>query len=220
MSIFINKPQFNRTIDFKKYPRRIKRDMKILKKLKIDYVFMPNYKDMYPFGVKKKIYLHRFSKKLCGKDRPGHFKAVVDVVDRFIKIIKPKRIYLGEKDLQQFLLVKDFIKKNKIKTKIIKCKTIREKNGLAISSRNSLLTFKEKKVAGSVYKYLLNEKKNLIKKKINLKRIKNKILKLGIKKIDYIKIFDLNNFFKISKEKKSKLFFAYYIRNIRLIDNI
>ena len=221
VSIFVNRTQFNRAIDFKKYPRNTKKDVSLLKKFKVDYVFIPNNKDIYPYGARKKIYLHQFSKQLCGKDRPGHFKAVVDVIDRFITIIKPKRIYFGEKDFQQFLLVTDFIKKSKIKTKIIKCKTVREKNGLAISSRNSLLTFKEKKIAANVYKYLFNKKKGLIKKQINLNKIKTKILDSGVKKIDYIKILNLNNFFNFKKTtKKNKLFFAYYIRNIRLIDNI
>ena len=112
VSIFINKPQFNRKYDFKKYPRRIKKDIKKLKKLKIDYLYLPKEKDIYPKGQNKNIKISPFKKKLCGKNRPGHFIAVVDVIDRFIKIIKPSKIFFGEKDMQQLKLVESFIKKN------------------------------------------------------------------------------------------------------------
>ena len=98
VSIFINKPQFNRKKDFKMYPRVLSKDIAILKKLKIDFLYLPSVKQIYPKGVNKKIKISSFSKKLCGKFRPGHFKAVVDVIDRFIKIIRPQKIYLGEKD--------------------------------------------------------------------------------------------------------------------------
>ena len=99
VSIFINKPQFNKAKDFKSYPRYLKRDILILKKSKIDYLYIPTNKQIYPNGINNKIKISPFAKKLCGKYRPGHFEAVVDVIDRFVKIIKPKRIYFGEKDM-------------------------------------------------------------------------------------------------------------------------
>ena len=109
VSIFINKPQFNKKSDFHKYPRVLKKDISILKKLKIDYLYLPTTKQIYPDGPNKKIKINRFEKKLCGKHRPGHFKSVVDVVDRFIKIINPKRIYFGEKDMQQLKIISDYV---------------------------------------------------------------------------------------------------------------
>ena len=102
VSIFINKPQFNNKSDFQKYPKTLKKDILVLKKLKIDYLYLPPSDQIYPRGPNKKIIINSFEKKLCGKLRPGHFKAVVDVIERFIKIINPKKIYFGEKLMISF----------------------------------------------------------------------------------------------------------------------
>ena len=126
VSIFINKPQFNRNHDFKKYPRALNKDIKKLKKLKIDLLYLPKNKEIYPNGQNKNIKISSLKNKLCGKNRPGHFQAVADVIDRFLKIIKPKKIYFGEKDFQQLKIIENFIKKNHSETKLIPCKTIRE----------------------------------------------------------------------------------------------
>ena len=88
VSIFVNRPQFNKKADFNKYPKTIKKDIKLLRNLKVDYLYMPQERDIYPNGFTKNIEISSFAKKLCGKFRPGHFQAVVDVIDRFIKIIK------------------------------------------------------------------------------------------------------------------------------------
>ena len=221
VTIFINKPQFNRRSDYQKYPRTLGRDIKILKKLKIDYLYMPSNKQIYPNGLNKKIRISSFGKKLCGKHRPRHFEAIADVVDRFIKIINPKKIYFGQKDMQQLKIIEHYVKKKYNNIKIVGCNTIREKNGIAYSSRNFLLNKKEKKIAGKVYKLILNKKKYLIKRKIFLNIIKNKILKLGVSKIDYLKILDINKLIhKNIKNKKIRIFIAYYLGSTRLIDNI
>ena len=221
VSIFVNKPQFNRKIDYQKYPRTLKKDISILRKLKVDYLYIPSYEQIYPNGANKKITINSLEKKLCGKFRPGHFIAVVDVIERFIKIVRPKKIYLGEKDMQQLKIIEHFIKKNYNKIKVIKCETIREKNGIACSSRNFLLSLKEKEIAARVYKFLISKKKYLIKKKIPLNRIKNKIFELGVNKIDYIELLNINKLIKpYSKNKKYRIFIAYYLRTTRLIDNI
>ena len=131
---------------------------------------MPSSKQIYPFGSNRKIKISSFSKKLCGKFRPGHFEAVVDVIDRFIRIIKPNKIFLGEKDMQQLKIIEEFVNKNQIETKVVGCKTIREKNAIACSSRNFLLTPNEINIASKVYKLLYKNKKLLImKKKISKK---------------------------------------------------
>ncbi len=221
VTIFVNKPQFNVKSDYNKYPRVLKRDIFSLKKCKVDYLYLPIEKEIYPAGPNKKIKISSFANNLCGKFRPGHFESVVDVIDRFINIIKPSKIFLGEKDMQQLKIIKEFITRNKIKTKVICCKTIREKNGLAYSSRNSLLSSNDKVIASNIYKLLRLKKKKLIEKKISLNEIKNIILKLGVYKIDYIKILDINKLNRPAKEnKKYKLFIAYYLGLVRLIDNI
>ena len=221
VTIFINKPQFNKKNDYIKYPRIIKKDISKLKKLKINYLYLPSAKQIYPDGVNKKIKITAFSKKLCGKSRPGHFVAVVDVIERFIKLIKPKKIYLGEKDMQQLKIIEDFTKKNYPEIKIIPCKTIREKNGIACSSRNILLSSKEKNIASGVFKLLSNNKRKIIKKILPLRILKQKIYSLGVNKIDYIKILDINKInMPYKKNKNYKIFIAYFLKSTRLIDNI
>ena len=221
VSIFINKPQFNKKSDFQKYPRLLKKDISILKKFKVDYLYLPSVNQIYPNGRNKNIKISSFRKKLCGKFRPGHFEAVVDVIDRFIKIIKPKNIYFGEKDMQQLKIIEHFVKKNHSKTKVIGCKTIRDKNGVALSSRNFLLSIKENQIASKIYKLINDNKQNLIKKKLSLVSIKRKIFMLGVRKIDYVKILDINKLTKpYKRNNKYKIFVAYYLDSTRLIDNI
>ena len=184
---------------------------------------MPTYKDIYSFQTNNKIYVDKFSKQLCGKFRKGHFEGVLNVVNRFLEIIKPKYIYLGLKDFQQLTLIDRHISKNKIKTKVIKCKTIREKNGVACSTRNLNLNNKQLLIASNIYDYLINLKKKI---QTNYKFFRKNIIKrdlisLGATKIDYIENIDLKILQKKNTRKKRfKLFVAYYIKNIRLIDNI
>ena len=223
VSIFVNPKQFNKKSDFKSYPRNTKKDIKQLKKLKINYLYIPTFKDIYGFKPKKKVFLDKFSKKLCGKFRKGHFEGVLNVVNRFIEIIKPRYILLGKKDYQQIYLIKKHIKIRNIRSKIIECKTIREKNGIACSSRNSNLNKNQKKIASNIFYYLSN-----IKKKIknnyslfNVDKIKKDLIYLGASKIDYLENYNIRSFKKIKRpNKKFNLFFAYYIKNTRLIDNI
>ncbi len=221
VSIFINKGQFNKKRDYLLYPRLINRDISIIKKLKVDYLFIPAHKNIYPNGPSKIIKISPFSKKLCGKNRPGHFESVADVIDRFLSIIKPKFIYLGMKDFQQVRIIEDYIVRKKISTKVIECKTIREKNGLAYSSRNTLLTVNEKNIGSLIYNFILKNKKKILTKSLPLTKIRKKFLQLGVKKIDYIKVLNINNFnFLRKKSKNYRIFIAYYLGKTRLIDNI
>jgi pantoate--beta-alanine ligase len=221
VSIYINKPQFNKKDDFKKYPRTLDKDIYKLKKLALDYIYLPISKQIYPAGVKKNIKINSFKKTLCGKHRPGHFEAIVDVIDRFIKIIKPKKIFLGEKDMQQLLIIDDFVKKNHPYTKVISCKTVRERNGIACSSRNYLLSRKEKDIASMVYIFILSNKKKLLENKISIKNLKKILYNFGVDKIDYLEILNVNKVIKPYKRKnKFKIFIAYYLGATRLIDNV
>jgi pantoate--beta-alanine ligase len=221
VSIFINKPQFNAKSDFMKYPRILSKDISRLKKLKISFLYLPTFKQIYPNGIDRNIKINSLENKLCGKFRPGHFKSVVDVVNRLIKIIKPKKIFFGEKDMQQFLIIKNFVIKNYQNIRVIPCKTIREKNGIACSSRNYLLDKNGINIASKVYKLLSNKKKDLVRKKVSVNNIKAKIIKLGVKKIEYIKILDINKLIRPhNRFIKLRIFISYYLKNTRLIDNI
>ena len=223
VSIFVNPKQFNKKSDYRSYPRNTKKDFKLLKKLRIDYLYIPTFKDIYGFKPKKKVFLDKFSKELCGKFRRNHFKGVLNVVNRFLEIIKPKYIFLGKKDYQQLYLIKKHIEKRKIRTKIIECKTIRENNGIAYSSRNSYLNKNQRKIASNIYYYLCKLKRKIKKdySLFNENKIKRDLIDLGASRIDYLENYDIKSLKKIRKSgKKYNLFFAYYIKNIRLIDNI
>ena len=221
VSIFVNPTQFNNQKDYLRYPRNNKLDLSILKKLGVDLVFMPNKKNIYYSKQKPKIKLNKKDKILCAKYRKGHFEGVIDVMSRLTEMIKPKKIFMGEKDFQQLHLVKRYIEK-KNKSKIIPCKTIRDDNKLALSSRNLLLSKKELIKAGKIAKDLNYFKKKLKKKK-NIKKLlmikKNELKQLYNINIEYLELRKDINLKNTNKIKNSRIFFAYYLNKIRLIDN-
>ena len=163
VSIYVNPKQFSSKKDFSKYPKNITKDLNILKKLRIDFVFIPTTKEIFKEKRIKKIILPKKHKVLCAKFRKGHFEGVLDIMDRFIKLIRPKYTFMGEKDFQQLFLVNKFLRK-KYKNKIYPCKTVRDKNFLALSSRNYLLSKNELNKAGQISKYLFKLKSSLKKK--------------------------------------------------------
>ena len=222
VSIFVNPKQFNNKKDFKTYPVNIKKDLFILKKIKgIDFVYIPKFQDIYDTKKKSKIKINIKDKILCAKFRNGHFEGVLDVMDRLTNLIKPKKIFMGKKDFQQLFLVKNFIEK-KHKTKVIGCKTIRDKNKFALSSRNYLFNKDDLNVAGNISKMFFLVKK-MLKKNKNIDKLlfetkKNMQKKFEIK-IEYMELRNKKNLFLSKKIKNSKLFVAYYLKNVRLIDN-
>ena len=221
VSIYVNPKQFNSKKDFSKYPKNITRDLNILKKLRIDFVFTPSTKEVYKEKRIKKIVLPNKYKILCAKSRKGHFEGVLDIMDRFIKLINPKYTFMGEKDFQQLFLVNKFIGK-KYKNKIFPCKTVRDKNFLALSSRNFLLSKNEFNKAGLIAKYLSKLKSSLKKNNVDHNDILIKKKELQKKfniKIDYLEIRNEKNLTSLIKNKKIRLFVAYYINKVRLIDN-
>ena len=223
VSIFINPKQFNNKKDLKSYPRNILKDLKILKKSKkVDFIYLPRFKDIYKDKKKSKIELLKKDKVLCAKFRKGHFEGVLDVMNKLTKIINPQKIFMGEKDFQQLYLVKKELER-KYKTKVISCKTIRDKNNVALSSRNLLLNKSNLKIAANIYKKLSNIKKNIKKKKNISKFLKYQKMKLTNNykiKIDYLELRNLSNLKNSNTNKNSRLFIAYYLSNVRLIDNL
>ena len=223
VSIFVNPKQFNNKKDLNSYPRNIKKDLKILKKTKkVDFVYLPKFCDIYKDKNKSKIKLYKKDKILCARFRKGHFEGVLDVMDKFTKIINPQKIFMGEKDFQQLYLVKKQLERS-YKTKVIPCKTIRDRNNVALSSRNLLLNKSSIAIAAKIYKKLVSIKKDINnKKKIsNFLNIKKKELKNNYKiKIDYLELRNINNLKISSTKQNSRLFIAYYLNNIRLIDNL
>ena len=223
VSIFINPKQFNNKKDLISYPRNLKNDLKILKETKkVDFVYLPKFNDIYKDKKKSKIKLLKKDKILCAKFRKGHFEGVLDVMNRLTKIVNPQKIFMGEKDFQQFYLVKKLLERN-YKVSIISCKTIRDKNKVALSSRNFLLDKSNLNIAAKVYKKITNIKKNIKNKKniLNFLNLKKTELRNNFKiKIEYLELRNINNLKISSTKKNSRLFVAYYLNKIRLIDNI
>ncbi|MDA9189060.1 pantoate--beta-alanine ligase [Candidatus Pelagibacter sp.] len=221
VSIFINPTQFNNKKDFKTYPKNLKKDLNYLKKLKVDYVYLPTVKQIY-WKKNDKIKLNKLQNILCAKFRKGHFEGVLDVLDRFIELISPQKMFMGEKDFQQFFLVKNFIE-NKYNTKVYICKTVRNKNKLALSSRNSLLSKRSFAASEIISKKLLKLKQEISKNTKNYKKLifilKKELYKNFDIKIEYLECRNIQNLSADILNKPFKLFVAYYIDNVRLIDN-
>ena len=222
VSIFINPDQFSPNEDFDKYPSTIKNDLKLLRKERVDIVFLPNKEEIKKYKIKYKIPNFSIENKLCGKTRPHFFPGVKKIVTKLFDIIEPDKSFFGEKDFQQYLVIKELCKKMKLKTVIVKCKTIRDKKGLALSSRNNYLNENEKKMAQkinkSVKKFLPFFRENLKVGRGTLK-LKQDLFKHGIDSIDYLKIFTEQLTIRKKLNDKCRLFIAVKIGNTRLIDN-
>ena len=221
VSIFVNPSQFNEKKDFIKYPRSLKKDISILKKLGVNYLFIPDKQEVYKKGIKKKISIINKDKFMCAKHRPGHFQGVLAVINRFLQKIKAKYIFLGEKDFQQAYLIKKYLQ-SKFITKVIVCKTVRNKNHLPLSSRNTLLTNSDLIKSEKISKLIFNFK-SLIKKNFRNVKLLNiyraKILKL-CEKIEYFEIRNTNNLSNKISKRNFRIFIAYSQNKIRLIDNV
>ena len=217
VSIFINPSQFNRKTDYKNYPRTLNKDIKILEKLKVDYVLVPNIKEIYSRNTPRKISINKKYKVLCGKYRPGHFEGVLAVINKFLKDLKVKKIFLGEKDFQQYFLIKNFVKK-RFKTKVVLCKTIRMNGSLPYSSRNKLLDNKSIRIAQQFTKKIIDVFKN-IKKNTKKTYLLQSIKSNSDIKIEYLELRNKNNLSPIFNKKNLKLFVCFYIKKVRLIDN-
>ena len=222
VSIFINLKQFNNKNDYLNYPRNLERDLKILKKLKVDYVFLPSHSEIYKKRSSIKFKLKKSQRILCAKHRKNHFEGVLDVMDRFVKLILPKKIFMGEKDFQQFFLVKSYIESIYI-SKIELCKTIRNSDKVALSSRNSLLNKNSLISAGIIAKKMINLKykinKNKKKAQYFINNFKKELLYNQNINIEYLEARNLINLNTKIHNNKYKLFIAYYLNKVRLIDN-
>ena len=223
VSIFVNPKQFNNKKDLKTYPKNIKKDLKLLNQTrKVDFVYIPKFNDIFENNKKPKIKLNKKDKILCAKFREGHFEGVLDVMDRLTNIVKPTKIFMGNKDFQQLFLVKKFLKK-KYTTSVVGCKTIRDKNKIALSSRNYLLSKENLILASKIVRKLNNVKKYIkIKKNKNkyLLTVKNDFQKQFKIKVEYLELRDINNLKLSNVINTSRIFVAYYLNGVRLIDNL
>jgi pantoate--beta-alanine ligase len=199
VSLFINPHQFNNSSDLSSYPITIDEDLNLLRELKVDYVLTPTQKMLYPDNYKFKIVENNIANTLEGKARPGFFEGVLTVVLKLLLLVNPNIAYFGEKDFEQYELIKNLAQAFLLDCKIEMISTARETSGLAYSSRNKRLTHQEKKLAANIYYYLKHEP--------NQHKLKLSLEKKGFQ-VEYI------------QERQKRRFIAARINNIRLIDNI
>ncbi len=224
VSIYVNPTQFGKGEDFERYPRDLERDLKICKKEGVDVVFAPTDEEVYPFGYLTEVHVKGISEVLEGKFRPNHFKGVATVVLKLLNIVRPRRAYFGEKDYQQLKLVEKMVRDLFLDVEIVAVKTVRDKDGLALSSRNTYLSEEERKSALSLYKSLLLAKELIEKGERDAKKIKEKMREFilsfeKVKKIDYVEITDKELNPKDFVEEGDRILLAVWVGNTRLIDN-
>ncbi len=225
VSIFVNPTQFGPKEDFNNYPRDIDRDLNKLSPIGVDVVFIPDVREMYPQGFSTSINIGSIGEVLCGASRAGHFNGVATVVAKLFNIVMPHKAYFGHKDFQQTVVIKKLVRELNFDIDIIVCPTVRERDGLAMSSRNSYLNDAERKAAGILYKALkLGEE--LISKGIReSSRIKTEIEALirtePLAVIEYAEIVDAATLEKIDDIKSNAaICLAVRISATRLIDNL
>ncbi len=226
VSIFVNPIQFGPSEDFNRYPRDIEGDAKKLQIEGVDIIFMPELASMYPNGFSTYVEVEKISERLCGAFRPGHFRGVATVVTKLLNIIKPTRAYFGQKDFQQTIIVKQLVKDLGMDVNIVVCPTIRERDGLAKSSRNVYLDKKQREASTVIYKCLA-EASGLIKSGIinagHIKRVMHDILlkEPSVSEIDYAGVYDPAALDELSEIKGDALLaVAVKIGDTRLIDNM
>ncbi len=151
LSIYVNPTQFNDPKDLANYPDTLEADLELADALGVDYVLLPTYEELYADGFRYQVHETEFSLELCGANRPGHFTGVLTVVMKLLNVVKPRRAYFGKKDYQQYTLVKDMAEAFFMDVEIIGCATVRECDGLAMSSRNKLLNAEARKAARHFY---------------------------------------------------------------------
>jgi pantoate--beta-alanine ligase len=225
-SIYVNPAQFGPSEDFLRYPKDFEGDAESLKKEGVDILFAPDDLLMYPRGFCSYVEVAGLSEKLCGAYRPGHFRGVATVVTKLFNIVMPTKSYFGQKDFLQAMIIKRLVKDLNMEIEVVVCPTIREKDGLAHSSRNRYLIKEERNAASVVFKSL-KEASEAVKsgiingesiKKIMLDKLKSEPL---VSEIQYSSAYDPDTLDEIERiEGEALLAVAVKIGNTRLIDNM
>ncbi len=198
-SVYLNPTQFNDRKDLETYPADFEEDREVLEKAGTDIVFFPSYEEIYPDGYRYRLTEDSFSKILCGEKRPGHFDGVLTVVMKLLNIVRPANAYFGEKDFQQYRLVKGMAEAFFLDVNIIPCPTVRQKDGLALSSRNRKLSGTALTVAPKFH--------DIISSKKDIPQMKKALSDAGFT-VDYI------------SEVDGRLYAAVFLEGVRLIDGV
>lgn len=224
VSIFVNPTQFGKNEDLDKYPRRLDEDIKLSEQAGAHVIFCPEVREIYPKGYKTYVEVEDMSNVLCGATRQGHFKGVTTIVTKLLNIIHPDKAYFGQKDAQQAMIIKQLVRDLSMDGEIIICPTIREKSGLAMSSRNAYLSQAEKKESTVISEALMEAERLIHEGNVDPEQIKNIItqkINHTTGKIEYIEIVELESLQKVNPIKGTILIaVAVKFGTTRLIDNI
>ncbi len=224
-SIFVNPLQFNDKNDLKRYPRMPEKDIALLETANCDILFLPEVEEVYNDDAKFDFDFGTLDKVLEGKYRAGHFNGVAQVVKRLFDIVKPNKAFFGSKDFQQVMIVKSMLNQTKLGVEVVSCPILREKDGLAMSSRNTLLSEEERSISAKIPEMMEKAKTIALVKGIASaqKFISEEVLKNPLMKLDYYEICDPENLETLSELKENKAaisLIALYIGKVRLIDNL
>lgn len=224
-SVFVNPTQFNDQRDLKSYPRQTDKDFEILKKAGCQLMFAPQVEDIYPNGPEViDVDLDGIENIVEGKYRPGHFRGVATVIDRFFDILRPDRAYFGFKDYQQVVVVEKLVRKMPYNIEVVACETVRDENGLALSSRNKLLSDQEKEEAKIIYQTLTALKNDLYNKSVEeLLAFAAHNFEESPLELEFLKIIDGHTFKEVTdvrQHDKIVASIAAYQNGVRLIDNL
>jgi pantoate--beta-alanine ligase len=223
VSIFVNPTQFAPDEDLDNYPRDFERDLQLLAAKNVDYVFFPHSAEMYPSGYSTWVTVEGISQVLCGNSRPTHFKGVTTVVCKLANIVNPNYMYMGEKDFQQVAVLTRMLADLNLETVIVPCPTVREADGLAMSSRNKYLQGQQRTDALCLHEAILHARQRYsqnIRSATELLPELETIIKKHNGIIDYIEFRNQNSLEETTRlDENTRLFLAVHIGNTRLIDN-
>jgi len=225
VSIFVNPTQFGLEEDFGRYPRDTERDLTLLEKEKTDIVFMPSATDMYPPQFDSWVEVGKVTERLEGAYRPGHFKGVTTVVAKLFNIVQPARAYFGQKDAQQAIVIKKMVADLNMNLEIVTVPTVREPDGLAMSSRNIYLSPDEREAAAVLYQALSLAQKLWAQGETDARHLRREVINLIQKQplasVDYVSIADAETLDELDTVNPPALVsLAVKIGKTRLIDNV
>jgi pantoate--beta-alanine ligase len=223
-SIFVNPRQFNDKDDLKRYPRTPEADAVMLRNAGCDALFMPEAAEIYPDDKPKQFDLGGLDRILEGRSRPGHFDGVAQVVNRFFELIKPDRAYFGSKDYQQLLIVRKLVKQQHFPIEVVAAPIIREKDGLAMSSRNALLSPEERKAASFIPMLMQKAKQKALESGVDEARklVEGELKDIPHLRLDYFEICDASDLSPVTRlnSKPAISLIAVHCGKVRLIDNL
>ena len=225
VSLFVNPIQFNQEADYKRYPHAVSPDLEVCRERGVDVLFAPSVEEMYPLPQRAFVDVERLTQHLCGKHRPGHFRGVTTVVMKLFNIVQPSRAYFGQKDAQQLTVIRRMVDDLHVPLTIVEVPTVRESDGLALSSRNERLSAEQRGLASSLHRALQAAEQRIAKGERDARSIKDEALAIIERKrgmrVEYFEIVDLDEMEPVDEiSGPVRVAAAVWIGSTRLIDNV